>query len=100
MGQQTLVDPEETVALATQELNKQYDKQGLPVEDRPEIQPIVVLMLPDTYVENVDTAPYPVVKLDYIKRYIRRIDREACGTPLSEEEKQNIIAALTAGKNK
>ena len=100
MGQESLVDPAESVALATQELNKQYDKQGLPVEDRPDIQPIVVLMLPDTYVENVENAPYPVVKLEDLKRYIRRIDREACGTPLTDEEKEKIIAALTAEKNK
>ena len=100
MGQQTLVDPEGSASLAIQDLNKQYDKQGLPFENRPDIQPIVVLMLPDTNVENVDNAPYPVVKLDDLKRYIRRIDREACGTPLSEEEKQTIITALTAGKVK
>lgn len=98
MGQETLVDPEESVALATQDLNKQYDKQGLALEDRPDIQPIVVLMLPDTNVENVENAPYPVVKLEDLKRYIRKIDREACGTPLTEEEKQNITAVLTAGK--
>lgn len=98
MGQQTLVDPEESVSLAMAELNKQYDKQGMPLEDRPDIQPIVVLMLPDTYVENVENAPYPVVKLDDLKRYIRRIDREACGTPLNEEERQNITTVLTAGK--
>ena len=100
MGQQTLVDPEESVTLAIQDLNKQYDKQGYPLEDRPEIQPIVVLLLPETYVENIKDAPYPVVKLEDLKRYIRKIDREACGTPLNEEERQNITTALTAGKIK
>ena len=98
MGQETPVEPEREVAEATALLQKQFEQQGIPVEQRPEIQPLLVILLKNTVIGEVKEAPFPVVIITELKRFIRKMDREQCAETLSAEEAEKITKALTADK--
>ena len=100
MGQEALIDPEKDVEAASLELEKQFASQGIPLEQQPEIQPVVVTLLKNAKTGELKEAPYPVVSIVDLKRFIRKQDRENCATPISAEEAEKITAALTAGKMK
>ena len=80
------------------QIQKQLELQGVPLEEQPQIQPVVLIMLKNTSIGEVKDAPYPVMLINDFKRFIRKMDREQCETPLTPEETERVTAALTAGK--
>ncbi len=98
MGQEAIADPQRDAEEAITQIQKQFGLQGIPVEEQPQIQPIVVIVLKNTNIGEVKDAPYPVVLVNDLKRYVRKMDREQCEHPLTPEQTEKITAALTAGK--
>ncbi len=98
MGQETIADPDKDATEAINEVRKQLTLQGIPLEEQPQIQPVLVIILKNTIIGEVKDAPYPVVILNDFKRFVRKVDREQCEKPLSLEETEKITKALTAGK--
>ncbi|MEL7627244.1 MAG: hypothetical protein AAGU15_10360 [Anaerolineaceae bacterium] len=98
MGQEAAADPDKDVAEASLQIEKQFGLQGIPLEEQPQIQPVVVVLLKNTFIGDVNGAPYPVVTINDLKRFIRKMDRESCENPIAPEENGKIITALTAGK--
>ncbi|MDD3949351.1 MAG: hypothetical protein PHT43_07790 [Anaerolineaceae bacterium] len=98
MGQETLINPEKDVADASAALQKHLAEKGIPYENQPEIQPVLVILLQKTIIGDVSEAPYPVIPITELKRFIRRKDREECENPISPEDSAALIAALETGK--
>ena len=98
MGQEAPADPQRDAEEAIMQIRKQFEKQGVALENQPQIQPVVVIMMKNTSIGEVKDAPFPVVLITDLKRLIRKMDREQCEKPLATEETEKIIAALTAGK--
>ena len=98
MGQEAPADPQRDAEEAIMQIRKQFEKQGVALENQPQIQPVVVIMMKNTSIGEVKDAPFPVVLITDLKRLIRKMDREQCEKPLAPEEAEKIIAALTAGK--
>jgi hypothetical protein len=57
----------------------------------------MVVYLKETQLGDVSASPYPVVELEELKRYIRRMDREECADPISPELAEKIHTALSNG---
>ncbi len=94
-GQEGLGKPDRE-ALADEEAIRSYlASKGIPEESQPPINHVLVVLMKNTKVGDVSEAPIPVVELPEIKRYIRRVDRESCETPLSEEQIEQLNAALS-----
>lgn len=98
MGQEAIADPQRDAEEAIMQLQKQFGLQGIPLEEQPKIQPVVVIILKNTSIGEVKDAPYPVVLINDFKRFIRKMDREQCESPLTPEQTEKITIALTAGK--
>ena len=98
MGQEAPADPQRDAEEAIMQIRKQFEKQGVALENQPQIQPVVVIMMKNTSIGEVKDAPFPVVLITDLKRLIRKMDREQCEKPLAPEEAEKIITALTAGK--
>jgi len=98
IGQETLVYPEQEVAEASKKIQEQLTKHGIPDSQQPSLQPIIVLLMTNTTLGNLDDAPYPVVTLQELKRYIRKEDRESCANEISPEENERLIEALSTKK--
>lgn len=98
MGQEAIADPQKDAEEAVMQIQKQFGSQGIPLEEQPQIQPIVVIILKKTSIGEVKDAPYPVVSIDDFKRFVRKMDREKCEKPFTTEETEKINKALTAGK--
>ena len=78
-------------------LSKFLIEKGIPADIHPELKPIMVAYLKETQLGDVSTAPYPVVELEDLKRYIRRMDREECADPISPEVAAKLQKALSNG---
>ena len=98
MGQEAIADPQKDAEEAITQIQKQLELQGVPLEEQPQIQPVVLIMLKNTSIGEVKDAPCPVMLINDFKRFIRKMDREQCETPLTPEETERVTAALTAGK--
>ncbi len=59
MGQETLINPEKDVADASALLQKHLAEKGIPYENQPEIQPVLVILLQKTIIGDVSEAPIP-----------------------------------------
>jgi len=97
MGQDSVGKPDREVAEASSMLSKFLIEKGIPAENHPELKPIMVVYLKETQLGDVSTAPYPVVELEDLKRYIRRVDREECTDPISPEMSAKLHEALANG---
>jgi len=98
MGQEKLIDPEKDVANASALIQKHLAEKGIPFEKQPEIQPVIVILLQKTIIDDVTEAPYPVISITDLKRFIRRKDREECENPISPEDTEVLLAALETDK--
>lgn len=98
MGQEAIADPKKDAEDAIMQIKKQFGLQGIPLEEQPQIQPIVVIILKNTSIGEIKDAPYPVVLIDDFKRFVRKMDREKCEKPFSQDETEKFTKALTAGK--
>jgi len=97
MGQDTVGKPDKEVAEASATLTRYLSEKGIPAEMHPELKPIMVVYLKETQLGDVSQAPYPVVELEDLKRYIRRMDREECTDPISPELAARLQEALANG---
>ncbi len=97
MGQDTVGKPDKEVAEASAALTRFLTEKGIPADMHPELKPIMVVYLKETHLGDVSKAPYPVVGLEDLKRYIRRMDREACTDPISPEAAAKLQQALANG---
>ena len=97
MGQDSVGKPEREVAEAAASLSKYLIEKGIPAEMHPEMKPIMVAFLKETELGDVAAAPYSVVELEDLKRYIRRMDREECTDPISPVITAKLQDALSNG---
>ena len=97
MGQDSVGKPEKEVAEAAAALSKYLTEKGIPAELHPELKPILVVYLKETQLGDVSKAPYPVVEMEDLKRYIRRVDREECADPINPETAAKLKVALANG---
>ena len=97
MGQDSVGKPEKDVAEAAAALSKYLIEKGIPADMHPELKPILVVYLKETQLRDVSKAPYPVVEMEDLKRYIRRVDREECADPINPETAAKLKVALANG---
>ena len=97
MGQDSIGKPEREIAEASASLSKHLIEKGIPVEMHPELKPIMVVYLKETQLGEIANPPYPVVELEDLKRYIRRMDREECSDPINPELAAKLQDALANG---
>jgi len=97
MGQDSIGKPDREVAEASAALSKYLTEKGVPADLHPELKPIMVVYLKETQLGDVSKAPYPVVEMEDLKRYIRRMDREECADPISPETAEKLKQALANG---
>ncbi len=97
-GQESVVIPELEVAEASKKIQEQLAKNGIPYEEQPPLEPIIILFMTNTTVGDLEDAPYAVVKLPELKRYIRKQDRQDCTNAISPEENDKLIKALAKKK--
>jgi len=97
MGQDSVGKPEKDVAEAAAALSKYLIEKGIPADMHPELKPILVVYLKETQLRDVSKAPYPVVEMEDLKRYIRRVDREECADPINPETAEKLKVALANG---
>jgi len=97
MGQDSVGKPDKEVAEFATTLTKYLIEKGIPADHHPELKPIMVAYLKETVLKDVSAAPYPVVELEDLKRYIRRMDREQCTDPIDPEVAVKLQAALANG---
>ena len=97
MGQDSVGRPDKEVAEASAALSKYLTEKGIPADMHPELKPIMVVYLKETQLGDVSKAPYPVVEMEDLKRYIRRMDREECADPISLETAAKLKVALANG---
>ena len=97
MGQDSVGRPDKEVAEASAALSKYLTEKGIPADMHPELKPIMVVYLKETQLGDVSKAPYPVVEMEDLKRYIRRMDREECADPISPETAAKLKVALANG---
>lgn len=97
MGQDSVGRPDKEVAEASAMLSKFLTEKDVPTNLHPELKPIMVVYLKETQLGDVSTAPYPVVELEDLKRFIRRVDREDCADPISPEVAAKLHSALANG---
>ncbi|HAE85866.1 MAG TPA: hypothetical protein DCG78_05080 [Anaerolineaceae bacterium] len=94
-GQEGIGKPDRE-ALADEAVIRSFlASKGIPEEEQPPINHVLVVLMKNTQIGDVSEAPIPLVDLPELKRYIRRIDRESCEKPLSEEQLEQINAALS-----
>jgi hypothetical protein len=85
MGQEGVGKPEKDFATEEHNLRVFMAYKGIPGGTQPEIRPILISMMKTSKIGEVSTAPIPVIDLEDLKRYIRRMDREECSAPISPE---------------
>ncbi|MFZ3071491.1 MAG: hypothetical protein WA110_10275 [Anaerolineaceae bacterium] len=86
VGQEGIGKPDQDAKADVEALQKYLADKGIPIDQQPPIRHILVILMKNTELGDVSQAPIPVVELQDLKRYIRRVDREECTTPISEEE--------------
>ncbi len=97
MGQDSVGKPDREVAEASASLSKFLIEKGIPADIHPELKPVMVVYLKETQLGDLSNPPYPVVELEDLKRYIRRMDREECADPISPEVAVKLQNALANG---
>lgn len=97
MGQDTVGKPEKEITFSLGVLKKYLMENGIPAEMQPEVKPIMVVYLKETILGDVSGAPCPVVELEDLKRYIRRVDREECADPIDADLLTKLKTALAHG---
>jgi hypothetical protein len=102
MGQESVGKPEKDFATEEHNLRAFMAYKGIPGGTQPEIRPILISMMKTSKIGDVSTAPIPVIDLEDLKRYIRRMDREECSAPISPETfaKRNQIFDNYKSKDK
>jgi hypothetical protein len=93
-----VVIPELEVAEASKKIQEQLAKNGIPYEEQPPLEPIIILFMTNTTVGDLEDAPYAVVTIPMLKRYIRKQDRQDCTNAISPEENDKLIKALAKKK--
>lgn len=99
-GQDTLGKPLLEASSNEEALRKYLATCGIPKEEQPSIKHIMVILTKNTVVGEVGESPIPVVNLEDLKRSVRRVDRDECEVPLSEEQTARLTSALDAYKKK
>ena len=94
LGQEGIGNPSREAEVNTDELRKYLISKGIPQEELPQITPILVVMMKTTQLGDVSGSGMVITDLSEVKRYIRRVDREACATPMDQEKRDRINAAL------
>ena len=85
MGQEGVGRPEKDFATEEQNLRAYMAYKGIPSALQPEIKPILISMMKTSKIGDVSSSPIPVIDLEELKRYVRRVDREECSSPVSPE---------------
>lgn len=85
MGQEGIGKPERDFTTEEQNLRSFMAYKGIPTDQQPEIKPVLISMMKTTKVGDVSSSPIPVIDLEELKRYIRRVDREECADPISPD---------------
>ncbi len=85
MGQEGIGRPDKDFATEEHNLRAFMAYKGIQTALQPEIKPLLISMMKTTKIGEVTNAPIPVVDLEDLKRYIRRVDREECADPISPE---------------
>lgn len=85
MGQEGVGKPEKDFATEEYNLRAYMAYKGIPSAQQPEIKPVLISMMKTTKIGDVSSSPIPVIDLEELKRYIRRVDREEATDPISPE---------------
>ena len=85
MGQEGVGRPEKDFATEEHNLRAYMAYKGIPSAQQPEIKPVLISMMKTTKIGDVSNSPIPVIDLEDLKRYIRRVDREEASDPISPE---------------
>jgi hypothetical protein len=94
LGQEGVGNPNREAEANTSELKAYLKTKGISDEEMPQIKPVLVVLMKTTQLGDVSGSPVPVLDLAEIKRYIRRTDREDCATPMDQEKRDRVNAAL------
>ena len=95
-GQEGLGRPVQEESANTALIRKYLAEKGIPEEEQPPIKHIIVVLMKNTIVGEISEAPIPVVNLEDLKRSVRRVDRDECETPLTEEQLSRLTNVLDA----
>ena len=93
-GQEGVGRPVQEVSANTAVIRKYLADKGIPEEEQPEIKHVMVVLMKNTIVGEISEAPIPVVNLEDLKRSVRRVDRDECAAPLTEEQLARLTSAL------
>lgn len=93
-GQEGIGRPVQEVSANTAAIRKYLADKGIPEEEQPEIKHVLVVLMKNTIVGEISEAPIPVVNLEDLKRSVRRVDRDECAAPLTEEQLARLTSAL------
>ncbi|HOE34731.1 MAG: hypothetical protein GX415_07355 [Chloroflexi bacterium] len=93
-GQEGIGRPVQEINANTAMIRKYLAEKGIPEEEQPPIKHIMVVLMKNTMIGEISEAPIPVVNLEDLKRSIRRVDRDECEAPLTEEQIARLTAAL------
>lgn len=94
LGQEGIGNPSRDAETNSAELRTYLKSNGFSDEQIPQIKPVLVVMMKTTQLGDVSGSSVPVTDLAEVKRYIRRTDRESCITPLDQETRDRLNAAL------
>ncbi len=93
-GQEGIGRPVQEINANTAMIRKYLAEKGIPEEEQPPIKQDMVVLMKNTMIGEISEAPIPVVNLEDLKRSIRRVDRDECEAPLTEEQIARLTAAL------
>ncbi len=99
MGQEGIGNPDKDLQEKEDNLRKYLSTHGIPADQQPPVKQVMVVMLKKTQVGEVSKAAVPIVELEEVKRFIRRVDREECATPLSPDAQARINTVLQTGQS-
>lgn len=94
IGQEGIGNPTNEADISTAELRKYFKSKGFSDEELPEIKPVMVVVMKTTQLGNISESPLPIISLADLKRYIRRIDRENCASPLDTQQRERVNQVL------
>lgn len=101
LGQEGVGNPTREADANSAELKAYLKSKGISDQEMPQIKPVLVVLMKTTQLGDVSGSPVSVVDLAEMKRYIRRVDREDCATPMDQEKRDRVNAALLQhAKNK
>lgn len=94
IGQENLGNPERELAIQIQGLQDKLNENGLVYSEQPPIVPLLVLLTDKTVIGEMEDAPIQHVKINELKRTIRRFDREDPEGVIPEEKMEQIKSIL------